>query len=294
MITVHVNDFKQWREQARELLRRHITPEGITWVTNQQETLLFDGGDFLSLPVQSESPKIPKEFITLAKNVACHRDDNRWSVLYSVAWRLVFEDRQLLDFAIDKQVAQLLAMQKAIGRDKHKMEAFVRFKKVSGTTESNYLNDDCEHYIAWFEPEHFILPAVAPFFIKRFNNMHWSILTPDICAHWNQEQLSFTEGVARADIEKDELETLWLQYYSSIFNPARVKVKAMQAEMPKKYWVNLPEAPLIAEMIRGADQRVDIMINDSVSTDWKKTSKSRYIKDKQQTLRSQNSNLSSE
>ncbi|MGO7668145.1 DUF4130 domain-containing protein, partial [Rhizobium ruizarguesonis] len=28
---------------------------------------------------------------------------------------------------------------------------------------------------------------------------------------------------------------LWRTYYASIFNPARLKLKAMQAEMPKKY-----------------------------------------------------------
>ena len=43
----------------------------------------------------------------------------------------------------------------------------------------------------------------------------------------------------------DDAEALWLTYYRSIFNPARLKVKAMQTEMPKKYWRNLPEAALI-------------------------------------------------
>ena len=33
-------------------------------------------------------------------------------------------------------------------------------------------------------------------------------------------------------------------------------VKAMQSEMPKKYWKNLPEADLIPDLIRGADARV--------------------------------------
>jgi DNA polymerase len=36
--------------------------------------------------------------------------------------------------------------------------------------------------------------------------------------------------------------------FPSIFNPARLKVKAMAKEMPKKYWRNLPEARMITEM----------------------------------------------
>ena len=33
---------------------------------------------------------------------------------------------------------------------------------------------------------------------------------------------------------KTRLEDTWRRYYASIFNPARLKVKAMQKEMPKK------------------------------------------------------------
>ncbi|HEY6631679.1 MAG TPA: UdgX family uracil-DNA binding protein, partial [Rhizobiaceae bacterium] len=55
-------------------------------------------------------------------------------------------------------------------------------------------------------------------------------------------------------------EELWLTYYENIFNPARLKTKAMQKEMPRKYWRNLPEAPLIAGMVAGADAAAREMI----------------------------------
>ncbi|MEM6267630.1 MAG: UdgX family uracil-DNA binding protein, partial [Pseudomonadota bacterium] len=38
-------------------------------------------------------------------------------------------------------------------------------------------------------------------------------------------------------------------------NPARLKVGAMLAEMPKKYWKNMPEAELIPDLIAGAQAR---------------------------------------
>ena len=59
---------------------------------------------------------------------------------------------------------------------------------------------------------------------------------------------------------EDKVEELWLQYYGSIFNPARVKVKAMQSEMPKKYWKNVPEAQLIQSLLQRAMARVDNMV----------------------------------
>ncbi|MCY7398164.1 MAG: UdgX family uracil-DNA binding protein, partial [Sphingomonas bacterium] len=52
-------------------------------------------------------------------------------------------------------------------------------------------------------------------------------------------------------------------YYASIFNPARVKVKAMTKEMPKKYWKNMPETALIGELLAGAQKREAAMIETS-------------------------------
>ena len=63
------------------------------------------------------------------------------------------------------------------------------------------------------------------------------------------------------------MESLWLTYYSHIFNPARVKTRAMQSEMPKKYWRNLPEAAVIPALLQEAPRRVEAMINDSEAKD---------------------------
>jgi DNA polymerase len=104
------------------------------------------------------------------------------------------------------------------------------------------------------EPAHHIVePETLDFFVDRFASMRWSILTPERCAHWDGAQLSFTDGVDKSQAPSgDDVEALWLTYYSNIFNPARVKVHAMQAEMPKKYWSNLPEAAVIPTLLQEA------------------------------------------
>jgi len=150
-----------------------------------------------------------------------------------------------LSNAVDDDVSRLNTLIKAIQRDRHKMHAFVRFRQVPGEEE--------ETFVAWFEPEHRITELAAPFFMRRFANMRWSILTPDRCAHWDCETLTYTEGAQQSQAPQgDELEDLWRGYFRSIFNPARLKVKAMTSEMPKKYWKNLPEADLIAPLIATA------------------------------------------
>ena len=281
MYSLQVTNFDEWRKQARELLKRNVHPEQLTWQHEKQQSLLNQNMqvDFMSLKLKLTHPNISREFMQLAKQVSCFRDENRWALLYSIAWRLIYENKALLGFKVDPQVAQFYAMRKAVGRDKHKMEAFVRFRLVQT------LDAEEEYFVAWFEPDHLILPIAAPFFMKRFYNMHWSIFTPDGCVHWNQKELQYTEAVIQSPSVEDELEDLWRQYYANIFNPARLKLKAMQSEMPKKYWVNLPEAPLIAELTREATSRTRQMIDESATSVWQKTSKSRFVKEKQRELR---------
>src|SRR5256886_13086498 len=128
-----------------------------------------------------------------------------------------------------------------------------RFREVGREQKS--------HFVAWFEPEHHIVELAAPFFARRFADMPWSILTPDLCAHWDGLAVSFTPGVAKSEAPTDDrLEELWRRYYASIFNPARLKVKAMQTEMPKKYWRTLPEASIIRPLIEDAVRLTGMMI----------------------------------
>ncbi len=280
MYVVVAPNFDQWRKNARELLKRNVSPHLVTWEQEKQKSLIGDmGEDFLSLEIRLPHPNISRDFFQLAKIVSCYRDSNRWALLYSVAWRLIYEDKRLLQFKVDPQILRFYSMYKAVCRDRHKMEAFVRFRLVSTP------DLDGEYFVAWFEPDHFILPITAPFFMKRFNNMHWSILTPDACVQWNQEEMLYSKGVSEAPRLEDELESLWRDYYANIFNPARLKLKAMQSEMPKKYWVNLPESSLIDELTRNAVNRTESMIEKTSTESWSKTSKSSFVKDKQKLLR---------
>jgi uracil-DNA glycosylase family protein len=76
--------------------------------------------------------------------------------------------------------------------------------------------------------------------------MHWAILTPERCVRWDGHALVFGPGADRASAPPaDAAESLWLTYYASIFNPARLKLAMMKKEMPRRYWKNLPEAALI-------------------------------------------------
>ena len=284
MICISVSHFAQWRASARSLLQRRVLPTEISWNAAESSESLFaqDSEKIETRPIVENGIHISKTFLQIAENVACFRDPQRWALLYRIAWRLVFEDKSLLNNTLDDDIITFYKMNKSISRDKHKMAAFVRFQSIKCI---NDLDTDDEYYVAWFEPEHLIVPIKISFFVKRFTNMRWSILTPDMCAHWDLHTLQLTAGVKRPSNLGDELESLWLTYYQNIFNPARLKTKAMQSEMPKKYWKNLPEAALIKDLTRGAQAKTELMINTTDFQVCEKNQYSKFIDNKQKTLR---------
>ncbi|WP_206456145.1 UdgX family uracil-DNA binding protein [Aurantimonas marina] len=238
-------DFDGWRQAARTALALGIPPEEMSFVVGDAAPGLFAEPlrDALADAVQ---PTVSKAFPDLARKLVCHANADRFVFAYRLLWRLQTE-RKLLEISSDLDVLRATAMEKAVRRDSHKMKAFVRFREVED-------GEGGMHYVAWFEPFHHVVELTAPFFARRFTGMVWTILTPERSAHWDGSDLTFLPGATK-DMrpEGDDVEALWLTYYASIFNPARLKVKAMQAEMPKKYWANMPETALIRPLIEGAE-----------------------------------------
>ncbi len=135
------------------------------------------------------------------------------------------------------------------------MRAFVRFRALT-LSSGNDVPDDPVQYVAWFEPDHHIVRANAGFFVRRFANMRWSILTPELSIHWDGDVLREGPGASRADAPTDDpVEEVWKTYYASIFNPARVKIGAMLKEMPRRYWKNMPETALVPHLIANAQAK---------------------------------------
>lgn len=256
------DDFDFWRERARQLVRCDVPPDRVAWIEPGGTSDLFAqdgpsrGAQRLPLPPRDAAPvRASRRFLAVAKNAALHSDPERFALLYRLLWRLQANPR-LMENKSDPDVRRAEELDKNVRRDSHKMHAFVRFRLVESDEE-----EAGEHYVAWFEPDHHIVRANAGFFIRRFANMKWSILTPRGCLHWDTQTLSEGPPAERSDAPSgDPTEDLWRKYYASIFNPARLKVGAMLKEMPKKYWANMPEAALIPELVAGAQRRESQMV----------------------------------
>ncbi len=247
-------DFEGWRRAARSLAAAGVRPEEICWNVGMPD--LF-GASLLDVtsPPEGDGARIdvPRAFPELAQTVIQANNPQRFALLYAALWRIARGERHLLDVPTDPLLHRLNALAKSVRRDTHKMRAFLRFREAR--TEAGI------EYVAWFEPEHHIIDANADFFQRRFASMNWAILTPRRCLRWDGRTLFAAPGADRSLLPKDDgMKEYWDIYFTSIFNPARLKVKAMTSEMPRKFWKNMPEAALIPELTRSAARRTSAMM----------------------------------
>ena len=193
------------RRQGRDLLARNIPPEQVSWHNSSTPTqdLFVDhaehadaGAPGASTPVQrngnAPAISVPPDFLALCQAVILHSDPNRFGLMYRLLWRVLHEPALRHD-PLDADCVRAQHMAQAVRRDMHKMKAIVRFRTVEDVESAGGL-DPAEGvqgdthptqpqggplHIAWFEPEHHIVEATAPFFVRRFTQMRWAILTPE-------------------------------------------------------------------------------------------------------------------
>jgi probable DNA metabolism protein len=129
-------------------------------------------------------------------------------------------------------------------REKHRMEAFIRFQ----------LTKD-ELYYATCQPDNNVLPLLEKHFRDRYADQRWLIydITRQYGIYYDLQtvenvQLTFNAGTSNGQNitaifnEKEELyQHLWQQYFKSVNIEARKNTKLHIQHMPKRYWRYLTE-----------------------------------------------------
>lgn len=264
-----VHDFDEWRKLARALLMQGVEPADLSWRDQFAPIDLFDSTAELdninadtplsataartAMDVAIDGPpgasqaemRIPREMMQTLTSASCHADNNRWAFLYQVVWRWHQGDHSVLS-AADPDGARLAAMVKAVRHEEHDMHAYLRFRERS-------LEAGPPRFVAWFEPMHHILPQVAAHFSRRMGRISWMIATPNATVMWDGAELHTTAALLRGPADIDDAgESLWLTYYRSIFNPARLNADLMHSHIPSRFWKNLPEGSVVPAMVADA------------------------------------------
>jgi probable DNA metabolism protein len=171
-----------------------------------------------------------------------------------------FTFQQLFDYALylfnnpkghftnygNDYVLGITQMSQKVHREKHRMEAFVRFQKSSSSL-----------YYATINPDFNVLPLIVPHFTNRYADQTWVIyderrkygvfrdldgsiheVTFELKPPTSPEQSLTTVTID----EKEELyATLWKDYFHSTNIVERRNMKLHIQHVPKRYWRYLTE-----------------------------------------------------
>ena len=284
-VTIRLESVVDWAgfsRAVRALRAEGVAPDHVGWRTGEDSdgiAGLFDTvAERRADDLQGNIPMpLPRSFVDDAREVFLHADPRRLPLIHRLALRIADDARAWLD-PLHEDRLQFERFHREVRREIHKMHAFVRFRQIQDPEPARFdaaferdldaafeaeANSAGVRHVAWFEPGHHVLEAAAPFFARRFATMRWAILTPRASVEWNGHALAFGPGARRDDAPSaDAGEALWLAYYRSIFNPARVKVAMMKKEMPVRFWKNLPEAAAVSELLAQASRRELRMVDD--------------------------------
>lgn len=141
-------------------------------------------------------------------------------------------------------VLKLSKIMRSVGREKHRMEAFVRFKLTKDGL-----------YFANIEPDFNVLPLLTKHFKSRYADQKWVIydIKRKYGLHYNLEEVEtivldfsktfdFTKTSSDFFAEEElEFQELWQNYFKSTNIESRKNMVLHVQHVPKRYWKYLSE-----------------------------------------------------
>lgn len=131
-----------------------------------------------------------------------------------------------------------------VEKEKHRMEAFVRFQLTADGL-----------YYSLIQPDHNVLPLISRHFRERYADQRWLIYdtrrkyglyydlssVADVSLEFSVDPTNAAALPAIHDEKEDLYQQLWKQYYQSVNIAARKNMKLHIRQMPRRYWKNLVE-----------------------------------------------------
>lgn len=147
------------------------------------------------------------------------------------------------DFA-NVHVLKIAQTAKKVSREKHRMEAFVRFQ----LTKDNI-------YFSNIEPDFNVIPLIKKHFTSRYSDQEWIIYdlkrkfglyydlkkSRIIHINFSKNFSSSEEKELLFDTAEIEFQQLWKKYFEATTIKSRINTRLHHQHVPKRYWKYLSE-----------------------------------------------------
>jgi len=178
-------------------------------------------------------------------HVFLSEDAERELLIFRYADMALRTGRDISENYADATVRRCQRLAQQLFREKHRMEAFVRFEKTQ---------DELFH--ATIEPDFDVLPLIASHFTKRYADQRWLIfdkkrryglyydLTRTDLVSFETDGAAPRRGEVSATVldEREPLfKLLWQAYFDHVNIPERKNLKLHYRHIPRRYWKYLSE-----------------------------------------------------
>ncbi len=161
-------------------------------------------------------------------------------ILEVIRYAIANPEKKVLSNMTNQSVLKLERYTKQVGREKHRMEAFVRFRLITD-----------QIYFAEIEPDFNVMPIIAKHFANRYQDQKWLIFDQkrQYGLFYNLQtvetiQMDFSNKTKEMEVlgnDEDLYQNLWRTYFDKTNIKARKNTRLHIQHVPKRYWRYLTE-----------------------------------------------------
>ena len=181
------------------------------------------------------------------------KDNIGTTLFHIIKYAIDYPKRRVLEDLGHLDVLELAQTVKSVGREKHRMEAFVRFEHTT---------DDI--YFARVEPDFNVLPLIGEHFRQRYQDQHWAIydLTRGYGIYYDKSLSTPSHPAALQTItdlddavlrnpasihsaDEQRYQKFWQGYFTNVNIKERKNPRLHKQYLPQRYWKYLSEKQVL-------------------------------------------------
>ncbi|AZA80670.1 DNA metabolism protein [Chryseobacterium lactis] len=162
-------------------------------------------------------------------------------ILSAVQQSITHPSDNILGNFADADILKISKINKSVGRESHRMTAFVRFEKLQDGI-----------FFAKIDPDFNVIPLIRKHFKDRYQDQKWMIYDlrrnygilydlEDCEFFYPDEKLSLNQYQEKFHDDEKNYQTLWQRYFTRTNIVERKNIKLHIQHVPKRYWKYLTE-----------------------------------------------------